>query len=121
MQTKLLKRGAKTGLINTRQWTGRLDKPNMVKTAVELSGQRVGSHNDVGMLGQATGAKEPSNVYVSTDSIALVRMIRPLVRLTIVMKLSCSCDSLVVHRIQTGSRHDAHKQPCKLSPSLLTQ
>ena len=101
MQTKLLKRGAKTGLINTRQWTGRLDKPDMVKTAVELSGQRVGSHNDVGMLGQATGAKEPSNVYVSRDSIALVRMIRPLVRLmgTIVMKLSCSSDSLVVHRI----------------------
>jgi len=31
------------------------------------------SHTDVGLLGQATGAKEPPDACVLTDSIALVK------------------------------------------------
>ena len=50
-----------------------MDKPNKVKTAVEWSGHGMGSHIDVGLLRQATGAKEPPYAYVSTDSIAPVK------------------------------------------------
>ncbi len=40
---------------------------------MELSEHCIVSHTDVGLLGQATGAKEPPDACVLTDSIALVK------------------------------------------------
>lgn len=73
VQTKLLKGGAKTGLITTRQRTGRLDKPNKVKTAVGIEWTASGSHVDMSVLGHTTSENKPPDAYVSTDSIALIK------------------------------------------------